>query len=120
MVPRCVPAVAVATLFSCALPAQAAAERRPLVAEIAQAKAQATPTPPPLTEEPDGLDGEATPEPTAEPVPTADPEPSPEATPGSPQLPDTGAEPAFLALAGLGLLAAGAGLRRTVDEILPA
>lgn len=116
--PRCLPAAVLAALLGSAGAVPAAwAQGDGLVAQISQA--QATPTPPPLTEDPDSLDGEPqpTPEPTAEPTPGPDVEPPPAATP-VPELPDTGADPALLALAGLGLLAAGAGMRRTADDLL--
>ena len=64
---------------------------------------------PPLTDEPPvPLDGG---EPTPTPEPTTTPEPTPTPAPDGEQLANTGAEPAYTALAGLGLLLAGVGVR---------
>ena len=76
----------------------------------------ATPTPeaqPPLTEEPEGLDGgEEEPE-EAEPVPA---EEEPRGGGEREPLPETGVESALVALLGLGLIATGSGLRLTLGR----
>ena len=104
---RAVALVAAAIALHVAAPAAAQEEDPVLVAQIAQA--EPTPEPqPPLTddpdlgedERPDGGNGE-------------------EASPGS-DLPATGAESVIVALAGIGLLAAGVGLRLAVPDGRPA
>ena len=128
MVPRCARAAALAALAAClgaAAPAQAQAGV--LVAQMAQTQPEGRY--PPLTDAPEGLRGsEPEPEPEPEPTPEA-PEPEPgdagnggdagEEEPGAAaELPETGTEPLPIALAGLGLLAAGFGLRRSADDLV--
>jgi hypothetical protein len=97
---------ALVAVLACLSAAPASAADGMLVAQLAQA----TPTPsaagqPPLTETAPGLDQPST------------TDRSPAASPAG-GLPATGAEAAIVALAGLGLLAAGAGLRLTVDDLV--
>ena len=117
-------AAPLAAVLACALPASVARAAdeppAPLRAQIAQATptprlgaqiAQATPTPggePPISGTP--------PVPLATPTPTPTAAPSATTTPSATQkrgdaLPQTGSDAALLALAGLGLLGLGAGLR---------
>lgn len=116
MAPRCTGTAVLAALIACASAPTALAQDGVLVAQLAQA--QPDQTLPPLTDAPEGLrDDRAQPEPPAEP----DPDPDPQARPGSGgsgELPATGAEPVVGVLAGIGLVAAGLGLRRTADDLL--
>jgi len=117
-------AAPLAAVLACALPAPVARAAdeppAPLRAQIAQATptprlgaqiAQATPTPggePPISGTPPVPLATPTPTPTATPSAT----PTASATPKRGEaLPQTGSEAALLALAGLGLLGLGAGLR---------
>jgi LPXTG-motif cell wall-anchored protein len=101
---------ALAAVLACASAAPAAAADGMLVAQLAQATpAPAPASQPPLTETAPGL------QPTASGGGGSSRGAS--AGPGR-DLPSTGSEAAIAALAGLGLLAAGAGLRLTVDDIV--
>ena len=101
--------VAAAIALTTAGPAVAQEEDPVLVAQIAQASP--TPEPqPPLIDNPD-LGGDEEPDEGG----NGGSEEEQEASPGT-TLPETGAEGAIVALTGLGLLAAGLGLRLAVPD----
>jgi hypothetical protein len=111
--------VPVTALLACAfLAAPAVAQERGdvLVAQLAQATQEPGDQPPLTTDPPTELgSGEGDPTPTPTPTPTATATESPSAEPRE-QLADTGADPALLALAGLGLLGMGVSLRLAVPD----